>query len=377
MKKNTKRLKRVIRAKQLLSGWLIAIVIVLVLTSSAGAAAAYHTHTNPPIEREEVVVAAWSEETTLGHQARVTEPNLVFEQDQTLLDRPVYFSRVSPILEGRHDYSYAASDDGDLTVETAVRVRLRSVDPEGNVYWQRSDPIDHSRVEGLAPGETATTTTELNVSDVVEELEQTEASLGATLGTTEIRIVFDTSVSGTVNGEEVRTRHVDSILVEPSSGSFSVQADEGVQELYERTETVDSEGTHGPLLRYGSFGVLFTSIAGMIGLLGLNRTGRLTPTEDDLNTIDISERDEAEDWISTVSVPSEALETIAIPVDSLGDLVDIAIDTNERVLEDDDRKGFYVLDDTVHYVYLPVERTDTTDVDPSSESPDEGSNESE
>ena len=132
-----------------------------------------------------------------------------------------------------------------------------------------------------------------------------------------------------------------SILVEPSSGSFSVQADEGVQERYERTETVDSEGTHGPLLRYGSFGVLFTSIAGMIGLLGLNRTGRLTPTEDDLNTIDTSERDEAEDWISTVSVPSEALETIAIPVDSLGDLVDIAIDTNERVLEDDDRKGFY------------------------------------
>lgn len=374
MKKHTKRVNRIIRAKQLVSSWLIAIVIVLVLTSSVAAAAAYHTHTNPPIEREEVIVAAWSEETILSHQARVTEPNLVFEQDQTLLDRPVYFSRVSPILEGQQDYSYAASDDGNLTVETVVRVRLRSVSPEGNVYWQRSDAIDRSRVEGLAPGEIATTTTALNVTDVVNTLEQTEASLGATLGATEIRVVFDTSVSGTVNGEDIQTQHADSILVEPSSGSFSVQADEGVQERYERTETVESKGTHGPLLRYGSFGVLFISLAGMTGLIGLNRTGRLTPSKDDLSTIGTSERDEAQDWISTVSVPDEALETIAIPVDSLSDLVDIAIDTNERVLEDDDRKAFYVLDNTIHYVYLPVERTDTTDADPSSESPDEDGN---
>ena len=367
MKENSKRLERVIRAKQLVSGWLIAIVIVLVLISGAAAAGAYHAHTNPPIERDEVVVAAWSEETTLGHQARVTEPNLVFEQNQTLLNRPVYFSRVSPTLEGRHDYRYAASDEGNLTVETDVIVRLRSVDSEGNVYWQRSDTIDHSRVEGLAPGETATTTTALNVSDVVEELERTEASLGATLGTTEIRVIFDTSASGTVNGENVRTRHVDSILVEPSSGSFSVQTDEGVRERYERTETIESEGTHGPLRMYGPFGVLLASMAGMVSLVGLNRTGRLTPTEDDLNAIEPSERDETEDWISAVTVPDKALETVAIPVDSLTDLVDIAIDTNERVLEDDDRKGFYVLDDTVHYVYLPVERTDSTSAEPPSE----------
>lgn len=374
MKKDTKRIKRIIRAKQLVSSWLIAIVIVLVLTSSVAAAAAYHTHTNPPIEREEVIVAAWSEETTLSHQARVTEPNLVFEQDQTLLNRPVYFSRVSPILEGQQDYSYAASDDGNLTVETVVRVRLRSVSPEGNVYWQRSDAIDRSRVEGLAPGEIATTTTALNVTDVVNTLEQIEASLGATLGATEIRVVFDTSVSGTVNGENVQTQHADSILVEPSSGSFTVQADEGVQERYERTETVESKATHGPLLRYGLFGVLFVSLASMTGLVGLNRTGRLTPSKDDLSIIGTSERDEAQDWISTVSVPDEALETIVIPVDSLSDLVDIAIDTNERVLKDDDRKAFYVLDNTIHYVYLPVERTDTTDADPSSESPDEDGN---
>ena len=376
MKRNTKQRERIIRAKQLVSGWLIAIVILLVLTSGAAAAAAYQTHTTPPVERDEVVVAAWSEETTLGHQARVTEANLVFERNQTLLNRPVYFSRISPILEGRHDYSYAASDEGSMAVETTVHVRLRSVDSEGNVYWQRSDVIDRSRVEGLAPGETATTTTALNVSDVVGELERTEASLGATLGTTEIRMIFETSASGTVNGEDVRTQHVDSILLEPSSGSFSVQADDTVGERYERTETVESEGTHGPLRMYGPFGILFASMAGMVGLLGLNRAGRLTPTEDDLNAIGTSERDEAADWISTVSVPDEALETVAIPVDSLADLVDIAIDTNERVLEDDERKRFYVLDGAVHYVYPSGKETDAADPDPSSEPSDASADES-
>ncbi|WP_143420414.1 DUF5305 domain-containing protein [Halorubrum vacuolatum] len=350
-----------------MSSWLIAVVIVLLLLSGAAVAATYHTHTNPPIERDEVVIAAWSEETRLSHQARVTEPNLVFEQGQTLPNRAVYFSRVSPILEAQHDYSYVASDEGNLTVETDVTVRLRSVDSGGNVYWQRSDIVDHSRVEGLAPGETATTRTDLNVSEVVEELDRTEESLGATLGTTEIRVLFDTSVVGTVNGEPVRTNHVESILVEPSSGSFTVQADGGVRELHERTEIIESEGVHGPVRTYGPVGLLFVSMAGMVSLFGLDRTGRLTPTADELDMLDGSERDGVEDWISTVSIPAEALATTPIPVESLKDLVDIAIDTNQRVLEDEDREGFYVLDETVHYVYSPEKMKDPIDFDHASE----------
>ncbi len=369
MKKDTKQLKRIIRAKKLVSGWFIAIVIVLVLTGGVAAVGTYHTQTNPPIEQQEVVVAAWSEETTLGHQARVTQPNPVFEQGQTLLNRPVYFSQVSPILEARHGYSYAASDGGNLTVETSVIVRLRSVDSEGNVYWQRSDVVDHARVEGLAPGETATTRTALDVGDVVDELERTEASLGSTLGTTEIRVVFETSVGGTVNGDTVRTNHVESILVEPGRGSFSVEADEGVQQLHERTEVFESEGVHGPLRMYGPVGVLLLSMVGMVGLFRLNQTGRLTPTAEELSLLEHSERDGAEDWISTVSVPEEALATVAIPVESFRDLVDIAIDTNERVLEDENRDGFYVLDEAVHYVYVPQAVDAATDSNESPESP--------
>lgn len=47
------------------------------------------------------------------------------------------------------------------------------------------------------------------------------------------------------------------------------------------------------------------------------------------------------------------LENPHIQVSSLEGLVDIAIDTNSRVINDPDRQGYFVLGDGVCYTYFP------------------------
>jgi hypothetical protein len=68
-------------------------------------------------------------------------------------------------------------------------------------------------------------------------------------------------------------------------------------------------------------------------------------------------RDEFDDWITAASPPQEAFEAPRVEVDSLDGLVDLAIDTNRRVIEDADRGEYLVLGDGVIYTYTPARRS--------------------
>ncbi|MDY6765217.1 MAG: DUF5305 family protein [Halobacteria archaeon] len=63
------------------------------------------------------------------------------------------------------------------------------------------------------------------------------------------------------------------------------------------------------------------------------------------------------DWVSKGRVPSETMNGSSIEVDSLEDLVDVAIDTNNRVIEDTDRNKYVVINDEIVYTYSPPEDT--------------------
>lgn len=60
------------------------------------------------------------------------------------------------------------------------------------------------------------------------------------------------------------------------------------------------------------------------------------------------------EWINQMRIPDEIRERERIEADSLADLVDFAIDTNNSVIEDD---GYYVLHDGMLYTYDPPEET--------------------
>jgi hypothetical protein len=65
-------------------------------------------------------------------------------------------------------------------------------------------------------------------------------------------------------------------------------------------------------------------------------------------------RSDLDQWISTGTVPGDDDERTVVELNSLRDLVNVAIDSDRRVIErSDTRPRFVVLDDDVRYVFDP------------------------
>ncbi|GEM_PF-1261871 len=341
---------RSIRVRNHLQRWLVVIVVALVLLGVVGGWLVYQTHVEPGTVTEEEIVASWSEETYLSHHADVVRPNPVFDENQTLSNQQVYFTGISPTFAGEHEYSYSASDDGELDVEIEAELRSQAVDQDGQPYWQQTELLDRATHDELSPGEPALVAFEINVTEAVESVEQTEAALGTSVGTTELDIVFDTRVSGTVNGERVTSTHQDRLLIEPDGGSYSIELEDTVQERHESTQLVEYEATYGPLRSYAPFGLILVSLVGLLSLGALKFRGQVPPSRVELALLERhQEREAFDDWISRGQVPESSLDGPRVELDSLEDLVDVAIDTNNRVIEDTTTGEFVVTDRDLLY----------------------------
>jgi hypothetical protein len=74
-------------------------------------------------------------------------------------------------------------------------------------------------------------------------------------------------------------------------------------------------------------------------------------------------REEFDEWISVGTVPASTDDERLVAIDSLEDLVDVAIDSNRRVVEDRDSGQFVVVDDGTRYVFEPDRVTSNTATD--------------
>lgn len=351
---------REVRVRKFLDERLAGVVALLVLLAVLGGWVAYGTHVDPGTVVEEETVATWEEQSAVSHQATVERENPVFARGQTLDDRSHYFTRVSPTLEGEYSYRYAASDGGELDVELATALQVRAVDEDGNAYWQRTEPLNRSEASSLAPGEAATVPFAFNVSRAALELERIESSLDTTVGDAEVTVLVDAHVTGVVNGEQVTHHHRDEVVVRPDGGVYRVEPGEPLEQTHERTRPVESSATYGPLRSYGSVLLVVLALGGLAGCLWLRHREALAPTEAQLSTLERRrERAEFEDWISRGQVPADVLEGPGIELDSLGDLVDVAIDTNNRVIEDSETGAFVVVGDENWYYTAGPELPDT------------------
>lgn len=337
---------RSIRIRKHVHSWFVVIVVALLVSGAIGAALVYEPHVDPGVETEEEAVVTWQESTNHTHQAEVRSANPVFDVGQVLSDRPAYFTTPAPELEGTHEYTYTARDDGALDVELLASLRIRAVDGDGHTHWELTEELNADRHEALAPDETATVDFSLNVTEVLVEIDRVEDGLGAGVGTVETDLVFTTVVSGTVNGENVQRTHQDRLGIDPGQSVYEVESDGGVHETHEVVSTTERELTYGPLRSYGPFGLVALSVVGLAGLLTLRRSGRLAPSQAELAALQRHQaRQTFDDWISPGRIPEEMLAEPWVTLDSLEDLVDVAVDANQRVLEDTNRGTFFVIED--------------------------------
>lgn len=349
--------RRRIRARLLLDRWFVAAVVVLVVAVALGGWLAYEPHVDPSADERIETVGSWSEEPGLSHQAEVRVANPIFETGSTLSDRSLYYTRLSPELEGAYEYGYRLEGvDGSVDVVMDSYLLFQSVDDDGNAYWQRTEPLDSESVEEVAPGERVTTSFAINVTELDGEIEAIEGNLGASPGSAETGVVVETRVDGEIGNERVSNAHTATFLIDDGGGTYSVETDTDGDASREFRETIVTERSYGPVRSYGPFVLVVLGLTGL-GALGYARVeGRLTPTEAEIRALESAqERKEFDDWLSRGRFPEEEFSGPRIEVDTLQDIVDVAIDSDRRVIEDATRGAYYVQDGYLYYAYVPEE----------------------
>ena len=336
-----------------LSEYFVVLVVALLALTLVGAYLAYPPHVDPGTEVETVEDARWSSTGQYSHQATVQRDTEVFEVGTVLRNRGSYFERVTPVLNGSFFYRYEATDGGDLQTNTTLLLVLRSVGDEGEqVYWRLAEPVGSTSATSLSPGDTVRASFSTNVSAMTDRLSAVDEQLGGTPGTKELVLQSQVNLSGTRNGEVVDRQRVYEMRVDSQGNVYSVenagpQTDSGVL-----TSEKIVTASYGPLRSVGGPLLALLSLLGCLALAVGRYRGAFAVTDADRTWLDYTEsRREFEEWITTGRLPEEMLSAPRVPVDSLSGLVDVAIDSNRRVLEDRDRGLCGVFVDEVLYVY--------------------------
>ena len=343
-----------VRARAALAEWYTLVVVVLLALALVGGWGAYTSLAGPAEEMNRDTTDSWSTTGSFDHRAEVTSENEVYPVGTELADRSVYFTDVTPELEGTFTYQYTA-DEGDVTADVELERVIRAADDEQE-YWEVNETIAETSAEGLAPGEAATADFTVDVPATVNESERIEESLGGSPGSTETTVVAHVTFQGTVDGESVARTERYELGLEPDGSTYAVSTAESDRDGDQQTGsevTTAAAGGFGSIL---PLALLLGSLGGLGTLVTAKHSGRLAPSEAELERLRSEyEREEFDDWISRGTLPDDIRERSRIEVSTLEDLVDVAIDCDRRVLEDESAGEYYVVDGGSLYVYEPEE----------------------
>ena len=326
--------------RSLLGRYAVVVILVFLLVAAGGGYLTYTVRTAPDTELETQTVGTWQANTSFTHGAVVTNESIVFDRGERLEDRPLYFTRLSPVMDG--EYAVTHDGDTDAAVGTVdLRLVLRATEEvetdDGETrtvtHWRQTDPIATEGIDGLAPGETHTVEFEANATELGNRLDRIEENLSASPGTREVVVVADTTLETEVEGERFLEERTDRLRVEPGGGTYSVDSEIDSSEPYEATATVEVPVEHSPAEIYGGPALVVLGLLGALGVGGLTYGGAfaVSPAERRRLTFQRA-REDYDEWISGGTLPDESAARV-IELDSLEDVVDTAIDSDRRVVE--------------------------------------------
>ncbi|MGQ3411523.1 DUF5305 domain-containing protein [Natrinema sp. LN54] len=313
----------------------IALIVIgaLAIVATGWAVANPETTTSPQFDEERVATDAQT-------SALVSENGTLWTEGDRLTDSSVYVLNTSPELTVepettlRNETGGVPVEDGDVTHE--LRLRFEAI-RDGDSFWNESHRLlrDSPSVEnGVATSET--TIDMESYRERQRQLEREVSGIGSVELTMELRVEYDTGHHrGTFTTETPVVITDDAYWLE---GSLSDSAAHSHRSGTERTTE-----SRSPAL-IGGFSVL-----GTLSLAGGAIVARRSPTDLEAARRAVHEQRYAE-WISRGSIPMW-IGDYHVSLDTLEDVVDVAIDTNERVVHDEQRGLFAVVNDGVVYYY--------------------------
>jgi cbb3-type cytochrome oxidase subunit 3 len=346
---------RSLQLRAFLNEWATVLIVMLLIASAGVGWWAYQINLEPNVETEQRLTEQWSESTAFSHSAPITNDSLPFAAGERASNRPLYYTSLSKELVGSYRYGYTA-DSGSVNVTTDTYLLIRGGRIENNnmteTYWEISEPLAADS-ETVAPGETHRLNFTVDIIEVLETIGTVEQQLAASEGLVDVRVVSVSELSGNVDSDRVDTTYRSELPIVVSPSTFRVDTPATIDETHESFETVEVLAEPSPLQAYGSIVAFGLVVMLLILVAGLRYSGYTKLTDQEQELIAIKQaRERFTEWITTGEFPSEREYEQTVLVDSLEGLVDVAIDTNKRVIEDEQLGVSTVLDDTYIYIYI-------------------------
>jgi len=368
-----------VSVRSALNRWFGLVLLVALALTLAGGYVTYDSHVDgAETVVEQQTTGTWTVESGFEHGTTVTRDTEVFSAGEELTNRSLYFTTASPELEGTYTVSHDNTDGNSADTSTDLSLVIRAVEERnGNqvVHWETRDSLETLDGVEIEDGGATATTVSVDIPTVLNRTEAIQNDLGAAPGQTEVLLVADTTVESSVDGETFTDTRTDRIEIVPGRSVYRVSTNTQGASSYEATEQVTRTIEPTRLELYGG------PVLCVLGLLCMTFLGTarwrgwlaVSDRERARNEFERA-RDDFDEWISTARIP-EADDRTPVPTDSLVDLVDIAIDSDRRVLEDGDQ--YAVLVDSEIYTYTappavdPLSSPVAGGTEPASEARDE------
>jgi hypothetical protein len=347
---------RSVRGRAFLDKWFAVAVTALLVLALVLGWWAFQVNLVPETRQEERLVEDWSESTSYAHSALVVNDSLPFADGTVVRNRPLYYFNLSKQLDGTYTYAYDA-DSGDVRVTTETFLLVRGgelVDQRVNqTFWRVSRPLSSTTTDSLGPGDRHTVEFAVDIRSVLETIATVERQVGATEGAVDVRVRSVSTVTGEIQGDRRNETYESDMVMVVNPSTFRVARQAVVDERHREFETRDVLVQPPPARAYGSIALSGLAAVLLLSLAVARLGGYVELAEDERELLRIERhREQYSEWITTGTFPAERNYDQTVLVDDLEGLIDVAIDTNKRVIEDPQLGVSTVLDDNYIYIYV-------------------------
>lgn len=321
----------------------LCLVITLVSVASAG-----YTFAHPPTTEVTVTTESHTLTTAVDSRATVTRDSHLYSRGETLTNMPVYPRATAPTLSVSARTNPPTGAELQLTQRLTLVYEARTA--AGEVFWERRYPLN--RTAARSSGTELVSDATLNISAIDEQLGLFEAEV-SDAGTVDVYL----EVSSRHTGPEYTGSSTDRSEIRIRDGSYEI-GDLSLTDELTTTERqrrpVASKVLRLSVPLFGSLVLPHTTLVlgflGLAGIAGMTTTSVYAPRFDPARERAQLHKARYAEWISAGTLPS-SLGNRAVDVETLEDLVDVALDSEKRIIHDASQGRYVVFDARTAYVY--------------------------
>jgi hypothetical protein len=308
----------------------------------------------PMYHEKDEVVPLYTQHGSYTYSVPVTNENPLYEIGTRLeMGKPAYFLVASPTTDMSFTYRLEPADSAEISgkLKTMIVATGKGMsEGEEKIFWQKELPLKLEEGDNNWKGVTVTRKFSIDVPKVKSMVKNVQEQLNYSKDA-DIEIVNRVNYQGKVNGENIYGTKDFAIPLLISSSYYQLPEKLDFSEDTNITRKVNSK-SYPPLSTI--FVPLAISLLSLVLASSILISTRMKKVEPEYKEKQEKERRRSpfKEFISRGTLPKESNSIMKIEISSLQELIDVAVDTNLRVIFDEEVNTYFILQSGAMYIFF-------------------------